>query len=74
MVVTAEDRQRVKRLADTMSGARDTAVMAEFADEICRLPAMGYGTTEFDMSDERMAKLIEAGAAATRDYMEKRFG
>ena len=29
--------------------------------EICRLPAKGYGTTEFDINDARKQALIDAG-------------
>lgn len=61
--------QRVGRLVDTMMGAQDNAVIRLHEQEVCRLPAMGYGTTEFDMSQERLDALIEAGRQAMREYL-----
>ena len=61
--------QRVGRLVDTMMGAQDRAVIKMHEREVCRLPAMGYGTTEFNMSQERLDALIEAGRRAMRDYL-----
>jgi hypothetical protein len=34
-----------------MTTAHDKMVIEEFADLVVKLPAGGYGTTEFDMSD-----------------------
>jgi NTE family protein len=61
--------QRVGRLVDTMTSAQDNAEIKEHEQEVCRLPAMGYGTTEFDMSPDRLNALIEAGRQAMRDYL-----
>jgi NTE family protein len=58
---------RIRRLIDTMSYAHDKEVIAKHANLVCQLPAKGYGTTEFDMSDARMEALITAG----RDAMSK---
>ncbi len=41
-----------------------------FSHLVVRLPAQGYGTTEFDMSDERRAALVEAGRSAMGDYFD----
>jgi predicted acylesterase/phospholipase RssA len=60
--------QRVRRLVDTLTEAHDKQVIAAHAGLVCRLPAKGYGTTEFDMSEARMAALVAAGAAAMTDY------
>lgn len=61
--------QRVARLVDTMRGARDNNEIRHHEKQICRLPAKGYGTTEFDMKDERLEALIEAGRNAMRKHL-----
>jgi NTE family protein len=63
--------QRIKRLVDTMTGAHDKMVMEEFEDLVVRLPAKGYGTTEFDMTDERRQALVAAGQNAMEAYLER---
>ncbi|RIK38137.1 MAG: hypothetical protein DCC57_21110 [Chloroflexi bacterium] len=71
--VLAESRtfQRISRLIDTATTAHDKLVMEAYAQLVVRLPANGYGTTEFDMSDERRAALIEAGRLATQQHLAK---
>ena len=66
--------RRTRKLMNAMMAAHDKRVINANPEEICRLPAQGYGTTEFDMSAERLKALIEAGAAATHDYLVQRFG
>jgi NTE family protein len=61
--------QRVGRLVDTMTGAADKSTISLHEREVCRLPAMGYGTTEFDMTQERLDALIEAGRQAMTSYL-----
>ena len=61
--------QRLRGLVDTMLGARDKQVMEAFADLVVALPAGGYGTTEFDMSDPRRNALLEAARATMRAYL-----
>ncbi|MDH4099802.1 MAG: hypothetical protein OEV28_04445, partial [Nitrospirota bacterium] len=61
--------QRVTRLVDTMTDAHDKFAIAEHADEVCRLPAKGYGTTEFGMDDNRLQALIEGGRTAMTSYL-----
>ena len=63
--------QRIKRLVDTMTGSFDQRIIEMHGDEVCRLPAGGYGTTEFDMSEQRMTALIEAGRAAMNTFFDK---
>lgn len=63
--------QRISRLIDTATTAHDKLVMEAYAQLVVRLPAYGYGTTEFDMSDERRAALIEAGKLATQQHLAK---
>lgn len=62
--------QRLKLLVDTMSGAHDKMVIEEYEHLVVRLPAAGYGTTEFDMSDERRNALVAAGRDAMRLYLD----
>src|SRR4029079_2922588 len=40
--------RRVQRMVNTMTGARDNALIDEFGKEVCRLPAKGHGEAEFD--------------------------
>jgi NTE family protein len=63
--------KRLRRLIDTMTGAHDKMVLDEFENLVVRLPAGGYGTTEFDMSDERRAALVKAGADAMGAYFKQ---
>jgi predicted acylesterase/phospholipase RssA len=53
--------RRVSNLVNTMTNAHDKTVIDAYKDGVCRLPAQGYGTTEFGMSDERVAALVNAG-------------
>ncbi|HSB67851.1 MAG TPA: patatin-like phospholipase family protein [Candidatus Methylomirabilis sp.] len=62
--------QRLRRLIDTMTGAHDKMVIEEFEHLVVRLPAAGYGTTEFDMSDERREALVAAGRGAMAGYFD----
>jgi len=62
--------RRIRRLADTMMQAHDLAAMETHKNQICRLPAKGYGTTEFGMSDKRLQALINAGRKAMAAYFD----
>jgi predicted acylesterase/phospholipase RssA len=65
--------QTVKRLAglmNTVTGARDKAMISQFEELVVRLPAKGYGTVEFDMNADRRGKLVDAGRAAMRGYLD----
>jgi predicted acylesterase/phospholipase RssA len=62
--------QRLRRLADTATGAHDKMVIDEYSHLVARLPAQGYGTTEFDMSDERRDALVKAGREAMALYLD----
>jgi predicted acylesterase/phospholipase RssA len=63
--------QRVLRLVDTMTDANDQFVMSAHPDKICRLPAKGYGTTEFDMTDERVRLLVKAGQESAKACLDR---
>jgi NTE family protein len=62
--------QRLERLVDTATGAHDKLVIEEYANLVVRLPAQGYGTTEFDMTDERRTALVAAGRDAMKMYLD----
>ena len=63
--------QRLRRLADTATGAHDKMVIDEHSHLVARLPAQGYGTTEFDMTDERRGALVKAGRGAMARYFDE---
>ena len=62
--------QRIGRLVDTMRTAHDNKEMEKNKQLVCRLPAKGYGTTEFNMGDDRRDKLIAAGQEAMKQYLK----
>jgi predicted acylesterase/phospholipase RssA len=62
--------QRLSNLINTTLSARDKWVIDAFENQVVRLPAKGYGTTEFDMTEERQTRLVNAGKAAMEAYFE----
>lgn len=58
--------RRIERLFDTMMSARNNDEIRSHKEEVCHLPAKGYGTMEFDMDQDRLDDLIKAG----RDAMD----
>lgn len=62
--------QRLGALVNTATTAHDKMVIEENSHLVVRLPAMGYGTTEFDMTDDRKSALIEAGRKALAVYFD----
>jgi predicted acylesterase/phospholipase RssA len=63
--------QRLRRLADTATGAHDKMVIDEYSHLVARLPAQGYGTTDFDMSEDRRTALVTAGRVAMARYFDE---
>lgn len=61
--------QRILRLVNTVTTAHDKMVMDEFRHLVVKLPAGGYGTTEFDLSDEDRNILVETGRQAMQRYL-----
>lgn len=61
---------RLRALVDTATQAHDKMVIDAFESFVCRLPARGYETTDFDMSDERRELLIRAGRQATAEHFD----
>jgi NTE family protein len=62
--------QRIGGVVNTMLEAHDKSVITTFEKLVVRLPAKGYGTTEFDMSDERRELLVDAGRKAMKVYFD----
>jgi hypothetical protein len=61
---------RIRGLADTMLSANDMFISEKYRRFVCRLPAKGYGTLEFDMPAERMQAILQAGEAAMEAYFD----
>jgi NTE family protein len=61
--------KRLRRLLDTATGAHDNMAIAAFARHVVRLPAGGYGTTQFDMTDAEREALVNAGREAMRAFL-----
>ena len=54
-----------------MMSANDLAEARSHPHLVCRLPVQGYGVVEFQMSQERIVHLMDAGGrAATAWYRE----
>jgi predicted acylesterase/phospholipase RssA len=62
---------RIRDLVDTATQAHDKMIIDSFRDYVCRLPAKGYRTTEFDMTDQRREALVRAGREAMRRYFTR---
>jgi predicted acylesterase/phospholipase RssA len=60
--------QRILRLVNTATMAHDKMVIDEFRHLVAKLPAGGYGVTEFDLSDADRNALVEAGRRAMTSY------
>lgn len=55
---------RLKRLVNTATGAHDNLAKALYKANVVRLPAGGYETTQFGMSDKEREALVNAGREA----------
>jgi len=61
--------RRLQQLANTATCAHDNMAKAVFAANVVRLPAGGYGTTQFDMTDSEREALLNAGRGAMREFL-----
>ena len=66
--------QRILRLVNTVTTAHDKMVIDEFRHLVVKLPAGGYGTTEFDLSDADRNALVEVGRQSMQRYLDTRPG
>lgn len=64
--------QRALRLLDTMMTGHDRDVIEAFRHLVVAMPSKGYGTTEFDMDDQRKGALVAAGRRALEAYLPGR--
>ena len=64
--------QRISRLIDTMTGSHDKAAIQVYSRKICRLPAKGFGTLEFDLAGPRLENFLDASRRAMRAHLEDR--
>ena len=60
--------KRLLNLVDTVTQAHDKMVIDANQNLVVRLPAAGYGTTEFDMSDQKRNALVDAGKQTMREF------
>ena len=63
--------QRIQNLINTLTQAHDKMVIDAFEHLVIRLPAKGFGTIEFGMSDKRREALIAAGRSATDGHFKQ---
>jgi len=66
--------QRLQNLINTTLSAHDKMTIEAFEKLVVHLPAKGYGTTEFDMPDEKRNLLVDAGRVAMKAYFEEAAG
>jgi predicted acylesterase/phospholipase RssA len=62
--------RRLTGLLNTALSAHDKMVEEAYEKIVVHLPAKGYGTTEFNMSDQRRSLLVAAGRQAMVDYLD----
>lgn len=61
---------RIHGLTETVLFAHDKFLLTKYQHLVCRLPAKGIGTMEFDMAPERMEAVMRAGEAAMDAFFE----
>jgi NTE family protein len=60
---------RIHGLAETVLSAHDKFTLSKYKQLVCRLPAQGIGTMEFDMPQPRREAVIAAGEAAMAAFL-----
>lgn len=63
--------QCLTRIINTITVGHDKKVIEAFENYVLRLPAQGYGATEFAMSEERRNALLRAGQNAMQAYLAR---
>lgn len=63
--------QRVMKLVNTMTQAHDKKVIEAYERLVIRLPAKGYGTIEFGMSETRRNALVAGGRSAAANFFNR---
>lgn len=64
--------QRIERIVSSMMKASDEEVIVRYNKHVCRIPAKGYGTLEFDLDGRRLTDLLESGREAMRNHLKQR--
>jgi NTE family protein len=64
--------RRFRKIVDTALSAHDRMAIELYKQNIVRLPAKGYGTTQFDMTVEERKALVDAAASAMREFLQSR--
>ena len=59
------------KLINTMTQAHDKMVIDSYERYVVHLPAKGYGTIEFGMSEARRDALVAAGRSAAEQYFNR---
>jgi hypothetical protein len=60
---------RINGLTETVLSAHDKFTLSKYRHMVCRLPAKGIGTMEFDMPPERQQAVLKAGEAAMKAFL-----
>jgi predicted acylesterase/phospholipase RssA len=60
---------RINGLTETVLSAHDKFTLSKYQNMVCRLPAKGIGTMEFDMPPERQQAVLKAGEAAMEAFL-----
>jgi predicted acylesterase/phospholipase RssA len=61
---------RIHGLTETVLFAHDKFLLSKYQQMVCRLPAKGIGTMEFDMAPQRREAVMRAGEAAMEKFFE----
>jgi NTE family protein len=63
--------ERTLNLVDTLLNAHDNLLAATYPEHVCKLPVGGVETLEYDMSDEKIDKLMAAAGAEMRTCLTR---
>jgi len=63
---------RTARLVEMVWGARDREAIRQHEHLICRLPAKGYGTLDFNLGGDRLERLLIAARQAMVEHLKSR--
>ena len=63
---------RFDRLFNTAIRSRDNLEIRLHPNNVCHLPAGGYDTMEFNMSEQRIKLLVDAGQSAMESFLDRR--
>ena len=64
--------ERISRIVGAMMKTADEEMLMRYNMHVCRIPAAGYGTLEFDLAGRRLEDLLAGGREAMRRHLETR--